>query len=136
MRAPLALGPVLALLLAAAAAGAADWASLAETDVVRIVTVDEDGSRRSTKIWVVVVDGDAYVRTGATRWFANVERDPSVVLLDGRSEYRARAERVTAAERIGRVQEAFRAKYGLMDRLSGLVRIGGPRIFRLVPARD
>ena len=44
-----------------------------------------------------------------------------------------RAERVTAAERIAAVQEAFRAKYGFMDRLSGLVRFGGPRIFELVP---
>ncbi len=131
-----ALGLTLALLMSAHAAQAEDWTGLTEADVVRIVTVDEDGSERTTKIWVVVVDGVAYVRTGATRWFANLERDPSVALLAGESEYSARAERVTAAERIGRVQAAFREKYGFMDRLTGLIRIGGPRIFRLVPRID
>lgn len=131
-----ALGLAAALVLVAQVAWAADWSPLADADVIRIVTRDEDGSERSTKIWVVVIDESAYVRTGATRWFANLERDPSAVVLDGESEYPARAERVTAAERIGQVQAAFRAKYGFMDRLTGLVRIGGPRIFRLVPRDD
>jgi hypothetical protein len=131
-----ALGLTLALMWVAMTAHATDWTELAETDVVRIVTVDEDGAERTTKIWVVVVDRTAYVRTGATRWFANLERDPSVVVTEGESEYAARAERVTAAERISLVQTAFREKYGFMDRLTGLVRIGGPRIFRLVPPAD
>jgi hypothetical protein len=101
-----------------------------------IATLDEDGSTRTTKIWVVVVEDAAYVRTGATRWFANLERDPAVVVTDGAVEYHARAERVTASERIGQVQAAFREKYGFMDRLTGLIRIGGPRIFRLEPGVD
>jgi hypothetical protein len=128
-----ALGLILALMLAAPAAYAMDWAGLADADVVRIVTVDEDGSARTTKIWVVVVDSAPYVRTGATRWFANLERDPLVVVTKGETEYAARALRVTAAERISQVQAAFREKYGFMDRLTGLVRIGGPRIFQLEP---
>ncbi len=128
-----ALGLSLVLMLAAPAAHAADWSGLVEADVVRIVTVDEDGSERTTKIWVVIVERAAYVRPGATRWFANLERDPSVVITEGESEYVARAERVTAAERISEVQAAFREKYGFMDRLTGLIRIGGPRIFQLVP---
>jgi hypothetical protein len=131
-----ALGLTLALMVAAPVAQATDWTGLADADVVRIVTVDEDGSERRTKIWLVVVDQEAYVRTGATRWFANLERDPSVVVTEGESEHAARAERVTAAERISQVQAAFREKYGFMDRLTGLVRIGGPRIFRLVPSVD
>lgn len=131
-----ALGLVLALAVAARAAQAGDWTPLADVDVVRIVTANEDGSERTTKIWIVVVDDAAYVRTGATRWFANVERDPSVTITAGDAVYAARADRVTAAERITQVQAAFRAKYGFMDRLSGLIRIGGPRIFRLVPRVD
>ena len=55
------------------------------------------------------------------------------MITEGESEYVARAERVTAAERISEVQAAFREKYGFMDRLTGLIRIGGPRIFQLVP---
>ncbi|MEN8181581.1 MAG: DUF2255 family protein [Myxococcota bacterium] len=123
----------LAFGLLAAPAAASEWTALADADVVRIVTTDEDGSKRSTKIWIVVRDGAAYVRTGATRWFGNLERDPDVLLLDETTERRARAERVTAAERIGEVQAAFREKYGFMDRVSGWIRIGGPRIFELVP---
>ena len=126
----------LAWMVAAPAASAADWTRLADADVVHIATVNEDGSERSTKIWVVVVERAAYVRTGATRWFANLERDPSVVITEGESEYAARAERVTAAERISLVQTAFREKYGFMDRLTGLIRMGGPRIFRLEPLSD
>jgi hypothetical protein len=131
-----ALGLAVALVLAAPAAAAEDWGGLADADVVRIVTVNEDGSERTTKIWVVVVDGAPHVRTGATRWFANLERDPQVVVTAGESEYVARALRVTAADRISQVQAAFREKYGFMDRLTGLVRIGGPRIFELVPRID
>jgi hypothetical protein len=71
-----------------------------------------------------------------TSWFANLERDPQVVVTEGESEYVARALRVTAADRISQVQAAFREKYGFMDRLTGLVRIGGPRIFELVPRID
>lgn len=131
-----AFGLALALMLAAPAVSAQDWGTLADADVIRIVTVNEDGSERTTKIWVVVVDSAPYVRTGATRWFANLERDPQVVITEGESRYLARALRVTAAERISQVQAAFREKYGFMDRLTGLIRIGGPRIFELVPRDD
>ncbi len=124
--------PLLLALLPAAAL-AQEWNGLADVDVVRIVTTNEDGSERETKIWIVVEEGSAYVRTGATRWFANLERDPRVLIRVEETEIRARTDRVTASERIGAVQAAFREKYGFMDRLSGWVRIGGPRIFELIP---
>src|SRR5687768_15143125 len=46
----------------AAATDEVDWPRVADTDVVEIVTSDEDGALRETKVWIVVLDGHGYVR--------------------------------------------------------------------------
>ena len=48
-----------------------------------IVTHDEDGGERVTKLWLVVVDGEGVIRTDDSRWFRNIQRDPNVVFWVG-----------------------------------------------------
>lgn len=118
--------------LAPAPARAIDWAVAGGERVVEIVTQDEDGSPRETKIWLVVVDGQGYIRTAGTRWWGNVERDPDVELRVAGAEHPLRAELVMDEALVQRVVAAFRTKYGFSDRMAGLVRFGDTHVMRLV----
>ena len=62
------VGLVLGLLAAVPAARATDWTPLAEADVVRIATVDEDGS--------IVDGGEAEAHVGAF-WSEGEGRGPA-----------------------------------------------------------
>jgi hypothetical protein len=111
------------------------WSPFAEADVVRIVTQDADGAERDTKVWFVVVDGAGFVRTNDSAWLANIRRGSPVALrLDG-------VERAVAAEEVAEpavtdaVEEAFKAKYGFVQRVMSAFRIREPSVVRLVPAR-
>jgi hypothetical protein len=119
--------------LAAAPAVAGGLEAAAGTDVVEVLTHDPDGSPRETKVWIVLVEGEAYLRTGGTRWGDNLVRDPQAVLRAGGTEQAVLAERVADPARIDAVVAAFRAKYGFSDRLAELIRFGERRIFHLVP---
>jgi hypothetical protein len=55
-----------------------------------------------------------------------------VTLRAGGGDHPLRAERVRDPEEIGRVEAAMREKYGTSDVLSGWIRLGEVRIFRLV----
>jgi hypothetical protein len=123
-----------AVLVAAPQPGfAIDWATAGAERVVQIVTRNEDGTARETKIWLVVVDGQGYVRTGGTRWWGNIERDPDVVLRVAGAEHPLRAELVNDPEIAAKVEAALRTKYGWSDRLIGPFRFGDTHILRLVP---
>jgi len=118
----LAFAPVLALVLVAAQARAQavpDWTAHAAEDVVQVLTHDADGELRDTTVWLAVVDGQGYLRTGDTRWRANLERDPDTVLRVAGKEYPLRAQHVTDAELIARINAEFRAKYRFQDRFVG-----------------
>jgi len=131
------MGRTLSLCLLFVLAGAGyvasiEWTMVAEPDVVQIVTLNEDGSTKETKIWIVRVDDQAYIRTGRTRWYRNLERSSSASLRAQGEMYSVQSELVTDADLLERVNHAFRAKYGFADRMSGLVRLGQTRIMRLV----
>ena len=118
-------------LLFAPAAHAEGWSPFAEASVVRIVTLDEDGAERDTPVWFVVVEGDGFVRTNDSRWLANIRRGSRVALrLD-------EAERPVVAEEVGdpavsaAVEEAFKAKYGLAQRIMSAFRMREPSVLRL-----
>lgn len=96
-----------------------DWGAAADERVPRIVTVDSDGDTRVTKLWLVVIDGSGYIRTSGTRWFANIERDPDVILRVRGADYPLRAKLVLDADLRDRLNEAFRSKYGFEDRFIG-----------------
>ncbi len=135
-----ALGLIVALAIAAAGgsarAAAPDWNAIADADTVAISSTNENGSTRRTTIWLIVVDGEAYIRTSrSTRWGGNVERDPDVVLSVGDSDHRVRASFVEDEALRARIVASFREKYGWTDAVANVMRGSHPRIMRL-DARD
>jgi hypothetical protein len=131
--APLLLAFALLVLAAPAWAEYPDWASLADVQVIEVVTRDADGDLRETKVWFVLVDGAPYLRTSRSRWLENLRRDPDLVLrIEGR-EYEARAEAIPGDEIVEQVDRATREKYGWQERAIHVFRIRKPDILRLSP---
>jgi hypothetical protein len=124
----LALGPV----GFAAAAVEIDWTALATPDVVEIITQDENGDDRETKIWIAVVDDAAYIRTGNSRWFENLERNPAAVLRSDDTLQPVLVEQVEDVELFARVEMALREKYGFSDRMVGIFRPSDRHVMLLV----
>lgn len=128
-----------ALLLACAtsavtpARGRIDWARADQEKVVVVVTHDEDGDERRTKAWLVTVDGAGYLRTGETRWFANLERDPKLELRVAGVAYPMQVQFVHDTELSLKITSALREKYGWEDRVVGWFRSGPAHHLRLVP---
>ena len=123
---------VLALALAAPLASAEDgWAPFAGADVVRIVTQDEDGEERDTPVWIVVVDGAAYVRTNDSRWLANIRRGSAVSLRLDATTRAVSAEEVTDPAVTARVEASYKEKYGFVQRVMSLFRVREPTVLRL-----
>ena len=116
----LALAMLLAMSLPAFAWEGAEWGDLAEARTIEVLTHDEDGDLRETTIWVVVVDGAAYINTNATTWGENVERTPRLDVRQAGSTRRFEIRFLEEEDERHRVQQAFRAKYGFQDKLLGL----------------
>lgn len=126
----------LALLLGAlprAASADFDWRAHARDETVVVVSNDADGAPRERTIWLLVLDGRPYIRTGSTTtWGENVLRDPNISLRIGGEALALRAERVRDVALLERIRAAFREKYGFGDTLATLVR-GQPIVFRVTP---
>ena len=121
-----------ALLFASSAESAtADWSKWSDLPTVEVITTDEDGRPRTTTVWIVVVEGQAYLRTGNTIWGGNVEREGNLKLKGAPGEHQCRAERITDLSLQEKVMAAFRAKYGFRDVISSVIRLGKSLIFRL-----
>ena len=121
-----------ALLLAGRADGF-DWEPFEKSDVILVMTHDDDGDLRETKVWVVVVDGSGYVRTNASTWLENIQRDPQIELRAWGQNYLMRAEEVTDEALKEKIEEAFKEKYGFLQRTMSLFRFREPTVLRLVP---
>jgi len=129
---PLALAGVVSILaIAAAAAEAPDWNAVADLDTVSVATSNPDGTLRYTTVWLAVVGGRGYIRTGDTTWGANVVRNPAVTLVIGEQEYALRADFVETDDERALVMAAFNAKYGWQDTMLGWFRGARPKIMRL-----
>lgn len=114
---------VLALVLSLACAGSTgpadrpiDWTSAAEPWSIFIVTEDADGGERATRIWLVEEGGVGAIRTGDTRWRANLDRDPGCRLRLNGVDYPLRAVAVNDPDERRRIDQAFLAKYGWQER--------------------
>jgi hypothetical protein len=108
-----------------------DWSRFAEEETVTVVTTNDDGSERETTVWLVVVDGDAFIRTGNTRWGGNVEKRPEIALRIEAETIPVAIHFITDAEQRRRVTEAFRGKYGFFDRILSPFRGSSPKIMHL-----
>src|SRR5262249_10142227 len=93
-RIPLAALALGLLVAGAAAAAVPDWEALRDVGTVVVATTDADGSARETTVWLAVVDGAGYVRTGSTRWGDNAVRNGELVLQVERASYPLRIELV------------------------------------------
>ena len=119
--------------LAGAQSDGPEWASLAEVDTVQVLTTNEDSRVRDTTVWLVVMDGDGYIRTGGTAWGDNVVRDPEIEVSIEGTKYPLRAHFVEDDGLRQRITDSFREKYGFADSLIGLFRGDRPKIMRLTP---
>ena len=108
-----------------------DWSAFSENDVIEILTVDEDGDPRETKVWFVTVEGETYLRTSASRWLENIRRDPKVRIRIEGAEYEQRASEVTTPELIESVDEASSEKYGWQNGFISAFRTSEPQILKL-----
>lgn len=87
----------------------ADWSVFIQT---------RDGSEtRRNRIWIVEMEGQLYIRTGSTRWHDDVKRDPRVAIEAGHGRHVFRVAAIVDPEKHDQIMQAFRAKYGWMDRL-------------------
>lgn len=139
---PRALALVVWLAVSLAVAGsparssaAVDWNAVADVDTIEVVTVGPEGHPRVTSVALAVVDGHGYVRSSATRWLADLGRDPDLLVRIGAEELPLRAVRVHDSETREAVAAAFREKDGLTGLLIDVVRTlrGGPTFLRLEP---
>lgn len=128
---------MLSLVLAVAGALVADaqepdWDALAATETVEVLTEDADGSPRVTTVWLLVQNGEAYLRTTDTRWGGNVERRGELTLRIGENEYALSVEFEEDDVRRERIKQGFRDKYGWSDGLISWFRGARPKHMRLV----
>ena len=106
-----------------------------QTEVVRLHTWDDTGKEWDTKMWVVDVGDVTWVRVASPNraWYRRLLANPRVELeRGGRSEPRI-ALPDPSPEARALVDEAFAAKYGLVDRWYGLLVRHDPVPIRLVP---
>jgi len=123
-------GPALA---AAPLAAAPEWAAVADEETVHVITTDEDGDVRETKIWLLVLDDVGYIRTSrSTRWGDNVERNQDIALRVSGADYPLRATFVEEDAERARIVAGFEAKYG-SNPIMNWIRGDDPRIMRLGP---
>lgn len=110
-----------------------DWTALADLETVEVLTLDADGSPRVTTVWLLVLDGEGYVRTGGTSWGENVVRNRELILRAAEKEYPMSVEFEEDDAMREKITQAFREKYGLSDGLVGWIRGSHPKLMHLVP---
>ncbi len=98
-------------------------------EVVVLRAADDEGGVHETRLWVVDVDGAAYVRTGSPQspWLLRVRAHPDVVVTRTGATAAFRAVPVDDAAVRDRVNAAVAEKYGFSDAVL--------RATFLVPAR-
>lgn len=108
-----------------------NWSVVGGEDVPNIVTFDEDGTRRITQLWIAVVDDVGYLRSSDTYWYANLQRDPTLVLRIGGTAHKCAVSFVDDQAHVERVHEAFRAKYPTRSKMFRSIGIRTNNIIRL-----
>ena len=94
-----------------------DWQAATDRWSLQIVTLDPDDDKRVTRIWLANVDSEASLRTGDSRWWHNLVRDPNCRIRLSGIDYPVRVEFVTEHEEKARIDDAFGEKYGWLERV-------------------
>lgn len=126
----------LAIFASVAVAEPFNWAPATTESVVEVLTSDTDGELRETPVWIVVIDDVAYVRTNDSKWLANIRRGSAVRVRVRGVESGVLAFEVADAALKARVEKAFKAKYGLQQRIMSAFRTSEPVVLRLAPKAD
>lgn len=94
-----------------------------QTEVAVLRTHDDAGQAYETKMWVVDVDGRAFVRIGrpGRGWGERARAHPDVELIRGDVTTPCTVAVVDDPELIRRIDDAFAAKYGWVDWWYGVV---------------
>ena len=89
-----------------------------EGEVVTLTTWDAQGEPHETQLWIVELDGVAYLRAASreARWLTRAREHPRVELLRGERRIPYRAVRLADAELRRAVNQAMARKYGGPDR--------------------
>ncbi len=106
-----------------------------QTEIALLHTRDEAGAEFTTKLWVVDLGDVTWVRVANPRraWYRRLLANPLVGFeRGGRVETRLAIPDASPEARLA-VDEAFAAKYGLVDRWYGLLARDGAVPIRLVP---
>ena len=104
---------LISALVASANAAQAAWSDYRDEQEIFAVLHGEDGKEREVKIWLVVLDDQAFVRTRNTSWRADLERDPKAALRIQGKDHPIRAIPVKDPALYDRVNEAYTEKYGI-----------------------
>jgi len=115
----------------ASTAAGIDWQRCQDEDVVEVLTHDEDGGLRETSVWIVAFEGHGYVRTNDSRWLANIRRGSDVALRLAEQEFAVEAREPNDPAIAARVEEAFKQKYGFLQRVMSMFRITEPTVLEL-----
>jgi hypothetical protein len=102
----------------------AQLALLDETQEVHVRTHSGDDSKE-TVIWIVVVDGEVYVRSvrgDDGNWYQRALADPRVEIIAGGEEFEFLARPVEETAEISAVSNALRSKYSPGSSLDAMVR--------------
>ena len=124
-------GVVLLVLAGPLRAAEIDWQRVQQTDVIEILTQDEDGEPRETSVWIVALHGHGYVRTNDSRWLANIRRGSSVALRVDDQEFAVAAREPEDPAIDARVEEQFKQKYGFVQRVMSTFRMSEPTLLEL-----
>ncbi len=94
-----------------------DWNDAGASWSTLVVTVDEDGSDRVTRIWLAMSNGVAVFRTNDSRWWANLQRQPTIRVRHDGADHAFDVEFIE--DEAGRIviDEAFAEKYGWVESL-------------------
>jgi len=84
---------------------------------IRVVTADGPGEERVTRIWIAELAGELVLRTGNSRWWQNLERDPRLRVRIAGRDTAFRVEFVTAPGERARIDEVFLEKYRGWERV-------------------
>jgi hypothetical protein len=106
-----------AFAVASAGPARAAWSDYKDEQEIFAVVHGEDGKPREVKIWIVVLDDQAFIRTRNTSWRADLERDPKAALKIKDKEIPIRPVPVKDPELYKRVNEAYTAKYGVVPHI-------------------